>query len=658
MADFASKSQIHRNSLINLVRVIGLVMAFHILGCLNTFGQDIPGLPKRVQRIYEEARQDYESLEIASALEKVNLVLKKAPEFAEGWLLKAYCYKDLNQPDQYVYSLQQAVRLNAHQFHELNFLIAESLFNQGQYELSETYLETFRSHPDWSLDQFYVEQSTWLEQCLTFAVNSIDEASESDNPIRIQHPLMAESSYFPSITTDGQVLVYTVESFHAESGRFQEDLFSGHYSDGQLTDVYPLSFSISAGYNEGTQTLRQDGRFMIFTGCNYPDTRGGCDLYYSMRSTDSWQAPTNLDYPVNTRYWESTPSLSPDSRMLIFSSNRPGGIGGMDLWYSLQDENGQWLEPRNMGPAVNTGGNELAPFFHLDGQTLFFSTDSLIGLGGLDIYITKRLDSNSWSKPVNLGYPINTFADEFGITVPGSANFAIFASDRDSSRRKMLYSSDLKSTLRPDQMRVIQGLVADSISGLPLKANITIRALTGEILQRVDSDPADGNFLISLPTERSFLMTTDRPDYFYTAIELRVDGADNIEDPIVVAVKMKPIQHGDGIILDHVYFDTDSDQLKDESNAELALLQQLLMANPKLSLVIEGYTDSVGASDYNIQLSQRRAESIKNALIQRGIKTNRLVASGLGEQNPRGDNSTEEGRALNRRTEVRIRDFD
>ena len=267
--------------------------------------------------------------------------------------------------------------------------------------------------------------------------------------------------YLPSLTADYRTLVFTrrtPRNAYTERGLPQEeDFYISLYDTMELNwgPAERMPEPLNSHGNEGAQTISHDGRVVIFTACGRSGEPTGCDLYLSVRSGDKWSRPRNLGAPVNSVYWESFPSLSIDGYTLYFASARSGGYGGTDIWYCTL-EDGRWSKPRNMGPSVNTPGNETAPYIHFDDQTLYFASDGHLGMGGIDLYMVKRIDDTTWGTPTNLGYPINTPSDENNLIVAPDARTAIFSSDRpDGYGQQDLYSFIMPAPARPGRITFI-----------------------------------------------------------------------------------------------------------------------------------------------------------------------------------------------------------
>lgn len=636
-------------------RIIVIVFALITLFWSGASCQDLKRVPQRVQKQLESASLDYNRLDLKSALQRLEKILRKYPEFAKAWLLRAKCEEELNLKKEACGSFLHAFLADSSKFHYLSYKIALLLFDDGQYKRSIEYLDKYQAWDGYenSVNMILAEN---LSKNLHFAVAQIEGFSGTPKVYSLEGVNSTALEYFPSVTIDGKQLVFTRQDYDSNDiGKSpgQEDLYIGVLNENKVSSITKLPEPLNSKNNEGTQTLRQDGRLMIFTACNRPDSKGGCDLYHSIKVNGKWTEPVNIGYPVNTRYWESTPCLGPDGRSLYFASNRPGGIGGMDIWRSLYDPETGWQEPTNLGSEINTPDDEISPFVHGDGKSLYFSSKSWISMGGFDIFISRASDDGQWLSPENLGYPINTHSDEFGITLAGSGEFAIFSSDRDSITNRDLYKVELPKASRPEYLGFLNGIIIDSLTRKTIGASVEIRNQFGELLQLVDSDPFTGEFLVGLPGRGRFSFVVRHPGYqYYSEYFNLVDTQQAISQH--VQIPLLRVRKGDVKILQQVYFDFDSAELKPESIGEIQQIYQMLIDNPQIKILITGHTDSQGTEEYNEELSKNRARSIKEALIKQGVPAVRLKSSGAGSSQPVSDNYTEEGRALNRRTEIKI----
>jgi flagellar motor protein MotB len=317
-------------------------------------------------------------------------------------------------------------------------------------------------------------------------------------------------------------------------------------------------------------------------------------------------------------------------------------------------ENGNWAIPVNMGDSVNTDGDEMSPFIHFDGRTLYFASNGRPGMGGFDLYFTRMNEDSTWTIPKNLGYPINTFNDEMGLIIEAGGQKAIFSSKRDNVNGKDLFYFNLDESIRPNPVSYLKGKVYDKETGKMLKAEYELINLTiGKTTVKSTSD-SEGNFLVCLPSGYNYGINVSKPGYLFYSENFVFEGVHSVMEPFIKSINLSPVKVGEKLQLTNVFFEIDSWKLKKESVSELNNLAKLLMENREIKIEIGGYTDSTGSDEHNLKLSESRALSVVDYLIQAGITSDRLKYKGYGNLSPVGDNVTSEGRKLNRRTEVKI----
>ena len=456
------------------------------------------------------------------------------------------------------------------------------------------------------------------------------------------------SEYYPSITIDDSLFVFT------KRDGYREDFMECTILPGKK---YSKARKIRGDINEepkkGAINISQDGEWLIFAAI-YDKGVGDFDLYISYYTPTGWSEPENLGLNVNSEFWDSGPSLSPDKRALYFSSTRPGGYGGSDLYVSYRKPNGKWGPATNMGPSINTAGDERAPFIHADNATLYFTSDGLPGYGNSDIYLCRKGPNNEWSNPENLGYPINTIENEGSLFVAADGKTAIYASDRSDTRGNLdLYTFELRPDVRPAKTLYVKGKVYDIKtgrgipSGVELMDNANQKAVTN-----VQTDET-GNYFMTLPIGKDYTFTVNRKGYlFYSQVfPLSKNEPDSTYSK---DIPLQPIEINASLVLKNVFFETNSAQLLPVSLIEIDKLLQLLSENPTLKIQLNGHTDNVGKPTDNLKLSTARAKAIADYLSGKGIDIKRLSFKGFGETKPIADNKTEAGKALNRRTEFVI----
>lgn len=477
-----------------------------------------------------------------------------------------------------------------------------------------------------------------------------------------------DPEYYPCITADDATLIFTrrVKAPEIAIYGMQEDFYvSRRGADGAWQPSKPIPTVSTAEYNEGAGTLTPDGRFIIFTKCALEDGSyggtlkglGSCDLFISQRIGDRWSPASNLGTPVNSAQWESQPSMASDGRTLYFVRGRrtANGIADTDIYMSRMGDDGTWSKPEKLGPNVNTPMLEESVQIHPDGRTLYFSSNGHPGFGGLDIFVSRMQDDGAWGKALNLGYPINSGADENSLLVSADGRVAYFASDRPGGFGDLdLYGFELYAEARPQPVTYIRGHVTDKTNGKPVEADVELFDLsTDKLATAAYSDPKTGEFLVCLPSGRSYALNAGAEGYLFFSENYDV-AAGTAKEPVMLEVPLSPLTSGSVIALRNIFFNTASYDLLPASNTELDKLVKLLKANPTLRIELGGHTDNVGNDATNQKLSEQRANAVRDFVVKQGIDGARITAQGYGETKPVAANDTEEGRAQNRRTEVRV----
>ena len=516
-----------------------------------------------------------------------------------------------------------------------------------------------------------------LESYLRFVVDNernrkkIDEVSHKADCIRFRKQAMLNpvefnpqnmgvnvnsenDEYLATMTADQSALLFTRQTPVVSGKRPEEGFFISYKSGEQWQKAEMLPGVLNSGYNEGAACLSPDGRYIYFARCGAPGGWGSCDIYRSERKGAFWSEPENLGANVNSESWDSQPSIASDGRTLFFVSNRKGGEGESDIYYSYLKDDGTWTKAKNCGAVINTPGKEMSPFIHPSNQMLYFSSDYHCGMGGLDIFFAK-LENGKFSAPFNIGYPINTEADESSLIVSPQGDYAIYASKQKDCRGGLdLYRFSLYEQARPIAVTYVKGLIRDSQTKKPVNAKFEIRNLeNGRIVSSGISDKVNGEYLICLPVGADYAFSATAEGYLFHSESFSLSDAD-ASMPYARNIDLERINIGKSLVLKNIFFETGSSKLLKESFAELNTLIVLLMENPGLRVEIGGHTDNVGNAEYNMTLSQQRADAVKNYLVEKGIAANRLVSKGYGFSNPIADNDTEQNRAKNRRTEIKI----
>lgn len=472
--------------------------------------------------------------------------------------------------------------------------------------------------------------------------------------------------YWPSITADESLFSITVKLNKREGesswGKaVQEDIYVDKKSpDGTWPKTQKAGNCINTIHNEGAQSFSLDGRYMFFVACDRQGAYGSCDIYYAVREGNGWSRAYIPGSPLNTKFWESNPCLSPTGDKLYFVSTRPGGVGKSDIWtVDVAIGNDGLLSfsnPKNLGPKVNTAEDEMSPFIHADNQTLFFSSKGRPGLGNHDIYVTYKDEKGGWTEPQNIGYPLNTCKDEIGFVVNAYGDKAYFSSNgqEKNGRGRDIYEIKLQDgNLRPrKRMKFATGKIVDADTKQPVMAQIDVYSTkTNQKVFKSVSDSRTGEFISCVPEGEESGVNVDRKGYLFYSEHF--DENQKVKFP-EKGVSMEKIAVGKKITLKNIFFDFDKYTLRPVSHHELDRLVKFLKDNPQVHIRLEGHTDAKGNHDYNVTLSENRAKVAYDYLVANRIAKERLEYKGFGPDKPVASNNTAEGRALNRRTEVII----
>lgn len=629
---------------------------------VNAQGSDeLSSGSRRARRAYEQAAEAYKYYDNYAAVNELNRALHFDSDFIEAHLLLAEIYFSEGEYEKSIGPLQAAITIDSLFFPAAHYYLGRALFRSGWYAES---CERFKAalQINGLSPQIHERIKRYMESC-DFALTAISNPVpfEPQNPgsaINTQY-----SEYSPALTADEKTLIFTrkkpLYSIRADQTYMHEDFYISHFSDGAWGEAVNLGPPLNTDGNEGAQTITADGKHMYFTACNRPDGLGSCDIYYARLQGGVYSKPVNVGLPLNSHSWDSQPSVSSDGQTIYFTSSRPGNIGQTDIWVATRNDYNNWDKPQNLGSVINTPGRELSPFIHPDNQTLYFASDGHPGMGGLDIFYSRRNEKGEWGEPVNIGYPINTHGDEFGLIVGASGKYAWFASDKEGGYGKSdLYTFVLYEEARPQAVTYMKGIVYDSETEEPLHVVFELTDVQNrQLLISSTSDPHDGSFLVAIPTGKELALNVSKKGYLFFSEHFNYFDAKTAIEPYLRNIPLQPIKDGHSMVLRNIFFTTDSYQLEPSSYPELERLLIMLQQNTDIHIEVSGHTDNTGSFDYNLELSYMRAGSVREYLTDHGILPERISYRGYADTKPVDTNDTEEGRANNRRTEITIISF-
>ncbi|MBK8724125.1 MAG: PD40 domain-containing protein [Saprospiraceae bacterium] len=620
----------------------------------------------KIKKYFDSGIDDLSMGEYKKALRNFKRALEEEPKFIDAQI--------------YYAATQQALGdLNAAEigFHKV-MMMDDQYDPKAMYSLAQIY---------WKMEN-YLDASKWAKKFLEsrskneimrkevklFYENCLFISEALKNPVTITPKNLGPNintnmmEYIPSISIDDSTLVFT-RKIPVDN----EDFFQSKKINNEWQPATPIS-ELNTLNNEGAQTISADGKTLIYASC-VGNGRDNCqmDLFISKFENGHWTKAKNMGSPINTPGWESYPSLNSNGKRIYFASKRVGGKGEVDLWSSDLKNDGSWSIPENLGDSINTEGVEQAPFIHPDGNSLYFMSNGHPGMGGFDLYLSHKGIDGKWEKPINLGYPINTRANEGSLVVSLDGKTAYYtytdtSVDINSINKQNfnniktdIYSFEMPPKLRPKLVTFVKGITLDNETKQPIKSTVFIYELDNNVEISSSETDENGSFTIVLPAGKSYGFRVNKQGYLFYSDNFEVPyNASSVEKPFTRTIFLRKIPESKSItvtkpiVLKNVLFKTGSSTLLEASYIELAQLLVLLKENPNIKIQINGHTDNIGSESANQVLSLNRAKAVYDYLIQNKADTNRISYKGFGMTKPLDTNDTEQGRQNNRRTEFEI----
>ena len=623
-------------------KIITISFTFYLL--LSTYYCYAQQVKEKAMAAYFKAKDYGSRTQWEEGILELQKAIKIEPNYTAAKELLGEFFYALKMYDDAIFSLE-------------NCADAKDFSTRYLYLLSELYLKISDGDKAKYYAEKYLERKDKAPKASEKATQTILNANfaieAKKNPVAFNPKNVGSavntthSEYFPYLIPDGKILTFT------RMDAYQEDLFYALRMDSLFSNAKSFGNTINSRENEGASAMDAQGNFLFVTACNRMDGYGSCDIYYSTQQNNQWLPLQGIGKPVNTGAWDAQPSFAADGSALYFVSNRPGGYGGRDIWVSYLDENMKLSTPENLGPNINTKYDDQCPFIHADQQTLYFTSNGWPGMGNSDIFISRKIDSG-WTKAENIGYPINTENDENGLTVSYDGKTAFLASNREGGFGGLdIYSFELPENRKPQQITYLKAIIKNAKTKQLIQANYSVVDLDtkNEIKQGHSNQSM---VFIALDLNKNNALQIQKEGYLFYSQNIHFKEYTTSSKPFELDVFLEPIATNSTLVLNNVFYDFDKSNLKTESFIELDKLVDLLYKNPSLKIEIGGYTDDKGDEKYNQILSQKRAETVLDYLVQKGIDKMRLNAKGYGESKPIAPNDTEENKAKNRRTEVKV----
>jgi outer membrane protein OmpA-like peptidoglycan-associated protein len=617
---------------------------------------------KKTEKLYDEGISFYKKGNYTETLKRMKSVISQEPEFTDAWyLIGLINFKRTNSNfKEAERNFLKVVELCPDYDPYVYYYLGEICYGEERYDSTVKYLSEFvkdvekiKSDKDYNRAMDLLNYSEFYQDVISKPVPFEPRVVEGISTV--------ENEYLSILSPDNQMALYTREikllpdknTLFQSVKQKEKFMFSSLQNDGTFSEGEEMPEPFNLNDNEGGATLTINNNTLYYTVCKYTknNTYYNCDIFYSDYVNEEWTKIKSVSDKINqSTTWESQPSISSDGRTLYFISDRPGGSGGYDIYKSVKNEKEEWGSPVNLGPRINSTGNEKSPFIHPDGKTLYFSTDGRMGLGGFDIFYSRLDTSGNWSKPKNIGYPINSREDEVGFFVSTDGSHGFFASNKLKGKGGWdLYSFELYNDARPEKVLFIKGTVKSEAIAEPVKARIELKNLETRKISEIPLDSTTGNYVAIAPFNDDYIMTVKKEGYVYeTRYISRIDST--FKTPARVDVDIEPIELNKSYRINDIYFDFNKSDLTNASEAVLDQLIEFLDENPNIRIQIQGHTDNIGNDADNLKLSENRARSVYNYLVDKGIKNDRLTFKGFGKTLPVANNDTEEGRARNRRT--------
>ncbi len=549
----------------------------------------------------------------------------------------------------------KAISICPDKFSKAYYFLGEIAYKRKDYVVADIYLR--KAIKLQIMDPFYSDAIMLHKNAQTLA--EIINNPVNFNPKIVNGISTKNDEYLPIISPDQELSFYTRRSekisLHSIVSATVEEFVFSKKINGTFESGQALAYPFNMEDNEGGASITIDNSVLYYTKC-IRDNKGynNCDIYYVNREDGSWSDVQQFPKCISKiDSWESQPTVSSDGKQIIFSSDRDGGYGKMDL-YEIYKENGNWTKPKNLGSNINSNEFEKSPYLHTDGKTLFFASTNHPTLGGFDIFYSRKDSLGNWQKPVNIGYPINTVADEISLFVSTDGNTAYFASNNlDGIGGWDVYSFALYDAAKPERVLFLKGNLLDENKQVIEDLELEIKNLKTQEITTIKVDVGSYISSLTLSKDADVLITIKKEGFAFNSTYISANDS-SYHSPSDLNFEMQSLLEGKSFNIHNIYFDNNSYEVQLATKEILMEFVKYLEINPKLVIEINGFTDNIGVVSDNLLLSENRAKAVRSLIIDQGISEQRVSYNGFGESLPISDNETFKGRGENRRTEFKI----
>lgn len=658
----------------------GIFLFFSFLFCIGYLrAQDTPEClkieSKKVEKLVKNATEEIKTGQFVQANKMLKEAIELEPECANAYYLlglinvKRYDYNVKAAEQYFTKAIELCPDVDVYAY----YYLGDICFGAKKYDLAVKYFKFFLKDVEKIKSDKDYNDATEKYNAVSFLDKSLNKPVPFDKKIvkGISSPL---DEYLTIISPDNEMALYTRRiqqkqktGWETEGKFIERFMFSKRGPDGEFDNGEYMPLPFNQHNNEGGATLTIDNRELFYTICKMENGYLNGDIYTSKFENGQWSDIKNLGTNVNLPdAWETQPTVSSDGKTIYFVSDRKGGFGGYDLYKTERDINGKWGKAVNMGSTINTSGNERSPFIHTDSQTLYFASGGRQtddgqyfkghqGFGGYDIFYTKMNDKGVWEKPKNIGSPINTESDEASFFVSTDGKLGYVASNKYNGLGGWdLYCFELYPEARPEKVLFIKGEVTQQDKkGDEVEAKVELKNAITKKVTEIPVNKETGQYVAAIKFDSDYILTIKKQDYAYESKYISEEDT-SFKKPVAIDFEVKPIEKGKSYTINDIYFESDKYDLNDKAKLIIEGFADFLKDNPHLSVEIQGHTDNVGSAEYNLFLSDDRANAVYKYILKQGVDAKRVSYKGYGITRPIDSNDTEKGRARNRRTEFFI----